>query len=91
MFFKHNTPTLIYKGKLNRTTKDHTEFMVAHQEKGVLMMPPATLEEVQFEKKHLDHDIQMCNLEQLLNRMIIDNGTLYTKNAVLNLLKTMGG
>lgn len=87
MFF--NIPILIYKGKLNRTTREHTDFMTAHAQKNVAHIPPATLEEVTFDGKYMDHDIQMIALEQLLNRMIVDNGTDYTINAVLNLIKTV--
>lgn len=88
MFFD-NKPKLIYKGKLNRTTKDHTAFMVAHNDKKVYMLPEFSEDEIVWGKGHLDHDMQMVNLEQLLNRMIIDNGSDYTINKVLDLLKTI--
>lgn len=78
----------IYKGRLNRTTIENSQFAAAHAQKNILMLPPFSYEEIEDGKGYLDHDIQMCNLEQLLNRMIIDNGRQYTINAVLNLIKT---
>lgn len=87
MLFTHKIG-MIFKGKLVRTLEDKTSFAKAHNHKNVYNLPPFSLEEIQYGQGHLDHDIQVNNLEQLLNRMIIDNGKEYTINMVLDLLKS---
>ena len=79
----------IYKGNLTRTFQEKIDFASAHSRDNISHIPPFTLMDLMEGVGHLDHDIQINNLEQQLNRMILDYGEDYTIGVVLGLIKNI--